>query len=1115
MRHAPWAFMFLALLTVGACLAAPYDVVGNKVVSGDVRFTVLSPTLVRLESAPGGKFVDEPSVLVLNRDWAPCDFQVSEEAEWLCLRTSALELRWLLGTLPFSDRSLVISWRAGGKTGSWRPGMRDPANLGGTRGALDGIGQGNLPPLDPGLLSRDGWTLLDDSDRPLWLGDDGWLKPRPDYAARDWYFFAYGHAYDQMLRQYVTLCGKVPMLPRYSWGAWYSRYWAFRDQEERDIVTKFRALDIPLDVLVIDVDWHKYDWEGYDWNPTLFPDPAGFLHWVHQQGLEVTLNNHPGSPLPVEDTHHAEACQMAGVTGDAAKQPLGWNLADPKSNRAFVEAAHWPLEQMGINFWWIDGAAPSSFRGLSSDLWCAKTYYDGTGRRTGARSMVFSRYGGLGQHRYPAGFSGDVHSEWDVLNYEVRYTARAGNVLFPYWSHDIGGFLGDRLDPELYVRWCQFGALSPVLRLHSNHGVREPWNYGEEAQRIVRDYFRLRMRLYPYLNACQREVYETGMPLCRPLYLSWPDAPEAYRYDYEYLLGPGLLVAPVATHTAGGTAVKELWLPPGLWWDYWTGEPIQGPRKLVVHAALDRCPLFARAGAIVPMQPDMAFMGQKPADPLTLNLWLGADGAAKIYEDDGLTLDYQKTGFATTSVTATENGDELRVTVQPRQGSFQGAGEARAYDLQINGVFQPRSVSLEGEDLPMLAREPAPNEPPGWWRHDPATDRLVVSVPRRPVTEAFTVTVRARSAAKLAGLRAEARALRDCADAALTLARARNLGEDVLAKLDAVKSAGAAALAAIQVGDTPTAALRTGEAALRDAWQAVGASDLAEGKPEILRALVGFSTTAQLERLDRPGDFLVSVTADLALPLPDAQATFQPLVPEGWTTNAVSDEMQNLGPARNGSARFGAVMPRPGKEVPLGAVPLRGTVTLKLGDFAVSSEASADLDCSFVQLWHIIGPFANQGGTGLATVYPPETETDYTKTYPGVAGPVKWQTTDWTLPPTDDPAVFIDLAPRFQPKDQVTAYCVSYLLSDADADAVLHLGSDDGCKVWFNGKVVVTHPEPRPAAPDQDRANIRLNKGVNTVLFKVVNEGGQYGLYLQVTALDGKPLPGLRSTLSP
>ncbi len=974
------ALVFLGLIAAVVTVAKP-------LAAGSARITILSPTLVRLEHSPAKEFVDDTTVLVRTRNWPKTAYQSWREEGQLQVKTEALQIRYKIGG-PFDAENLSIAWNWQGRSGRWSPGQKDEGNLGGTRGALDGIRAGHLPPLGQGLLSRSGYTLLSDTT-PLWPPGE-WLRERPDDDAQDWYFFAYGHDYARFFREYTQLCGKVPLLPRYAFGAWYSRYWAYTAQEERALVERFRREGIPLDVLVIDVDWHKYGWEGYDWNTELFPDPKGFLKWVHAQGLRVTLNNHPGSPLPKEDSHHAAACAMAGA--DPA-QPLKWNLADERHARAFQEAVHWPLEAMGIDFWWIDGAARSQMKGLNSAAWCARTYYDGTQRRTGHRSLVFSRYGGLGQHRYPTGFSGDVHSQWEVLAYEVPFTSRAGNVLFPYWSHDIGGFMGDKLDPELYVRWCQFGALSPVLRLHSNHGIREPWAYGPDAERIVRDFFRLRYRLFPYLYTASAETHLTGLPLCRPLYLAYPEREQAYGNDQEYLLGPDLLVAPVTSPGTDGVGAQSVWLPPGFWTDYFTGEVYRGPRLMRYRCPLDRAPMFVRAGAVIPHQPDTLNLSQLPEGPLTLQVFPGPAQVSRLYEDDGLSLDYQKGAGAWTELRCRSEGDRVVVNVGATVGEFKEQREQRAYVVQVRGVTRPGQVLVEGRRVGRVgSRRQVEQRQNGWW-FDSDRAEVWVGVPERSIRRGFEVALAGVRGPEALIERTRTARLLACARAAKGLAA--GAPEAVQAALDKLIQAADSARRALMEMPTTEAKARAREdqvrSAFRQAWTAV-ARAVPEGdrRSDILRALAGLMAGAELRPAGKTGALEVATSLSAALPLAGVEVRADRASPEGWSlVGEATAELEGL--STGDEARFSySVRPGDDWQAPLGELVLGARFNVTWQNATVPVAAETRLDCSYVQQFWLIGPFDDPQRQGVKTVCPPEQKLDLKAEYQGKQQRVKF-----------------------------------------------------------------------------------------------------------------------------
>ncbi|HIE08248.1 MAG TPA: DUF5110 domain-containing protein, partial [Armatimonadetes bacterium] len=722
--------VLLLLLAIGAAAK------GRSVVLERARFTVLTPTLLRLEYSPEGKFEDRPSVLVVNRKFPPVSFKVERAGKWLRILTRNLVLEYEAGSGPFNSRNLRIRYLVSGKFEEWRPGRPDPLNLGGTRTSLDLVGEHNLPDLPPGLLSRSGCFLLQDQT-PLWDEGKGWIVKRPE-GYLDWYFFGYGLDYQRALEEFVTLCGRIPMLPKWAFGSWYSRYWPYTEAEERELILRFREEGLPLDVLVIDVDWHLHGWHGWDWNPKYFPNPSGFLRWARERGVKVTLNIHPGV-LPKSDSHFPKVCKRLGIDPRGVKDAYKFDLAKKEEAEAYMEVLHKPLLDQGVEFFWIDGWCGARMSGLSPLLWTNKIYYEFQERHLRRRTLILSRYGGWGNHRYPVAFSGDTFSEWGVLNYEVYFTATAGNVGVAYWSHDIGGFFGKKLPVELYVRWVQFGALSPILRLHSDHGVREPWNYGRKALSICRNFYRLRYRLIPYLYTLSRLTYERGLPLCRPLYLHWPGEEWAYRYRHQYLLGEGLLVAPVAEPTEDGFSVKEVCFPPGIWHDIFTGKVYKGPKALIIRCPLWRMPLYAREGTILPLAPDVDFVGQKPLDPLTILYFAGRDGAFDLYEDDGESLGYKRGECSWTPIVARERKGRLVITVGPTRGHYRGQLERRRHIIRVVGRPAPVKVLVGGHLLPEVSLNGLGRVEVGW-AFDPSRFETIVKLPPTSIKKRLEVS---------------------------------------------------------------------------------------------------------------------------------------------------------------------------------------------------------------------------------------------------------------------------------------------------------------------------------------------------------------------------------------
>ena len=378
------------------------------------------------------------------------------------------------------------------------------------------------------------------------------------------------------------------------------------------------------------------------------------------------------------------------------------DLASRAQARISMRDLHAPLIRQGMDFWWVDGGGGAAqMPGLDPQLWTNKVFYDATEQETGKRAFILSRYGGWGSERYPGFFTGDAYSEWRVLAYEVAYTARGGNVLVPYISNDIGGFHGAKIPFDLYARWIEFGTFSPILRMHSAHenplegNTRMPWVYGPKGVALMRKYFTLRTRLIPYLYSYSWQAHERSLPLLRPLYLEWPDLDQAYRHFHEYYFGAEMLVAPVLA--AGGT--RTVYLPPGRWMDFFTGKHYQGGATFSARYAVDATPVFVRAGAIVPEQSVSRDPATARPPDLIVNIYGDGDGRFDLYEDDGISRDYERGSYALTPMTYRASGAHYRLVIGPTTGSFAGQREARAYGVRIHTVRRPASIAVDGKRL--------------------------------------------------------------------------------------------------------------------------------------------------------------------------------------------------------------------------------------------------------------------------------------------------------------------------------------------------------------------------------------------------------------------------------
>ncbi|MBV2353988.1 glycoside hydrolase family 31 protein [Streptomyces sp. J2-1] len=602
------------------------------------RLTVLTDGLVRLEWSEDGGFEDRASSFALHRDAPTPEFTVTDVDGTLLVATARLHLRY--DRREFSAEGLGVVTPAGGR---WHYG-EPSGDLGGTARTLDDA-DGRVP-LGAGVVARGGIAVLDDSASFL-LDADGWLAPRRP-GRRDLYVFAYGHDHEGALRAFYELSGPPPVLPRWTLGNWWSRYHAYTDTEYLDLLDRFDAERLPFSVAVIDMDWHRVGsvparygtgWTGYSWNRELFPDPPGFLAELHRRGLRTTLNLHPADGVRAFEDAYPEMARALGVD-PATEAPLPFDLTDRAFLDAYFRLLHHPLEEQGVDFWWIDWQQGGTSRLPGVDpLWLLNHFHFLDSGRDGRRPMTFSRYAGPGSHRYGVGFSGDTVVSWESLAFQPEFTATAANIGYPWWSHDIGGHTRGVRDDELATRWLQSGVFSPVLRLHSANNPfirKEPWEFPAEPRAAMGEALRFRHRLVPYLHTMNHRA-AGGPALVRPMYHLAPERDEAYTVPNQFAFGTELIVAPVTTPrdpvTLLGTA--PVWLPPGTWTDIFTGTVYEGDRRADLHRDLSGVPALLRAGGILPLTaPDDLDATRNPRS-LELLVAPSADGTFTLVEDDG------------------------------------------------------------------------------------------------------------------------------------------------------------------------------------------------------------------------------------------------------------------------------------------------------------------------------------------------------------------------------------------------------------------------------------------------------------------------------------------------
>ncbi len=672
----------------------------------NTRITVLLPGVIRVESGNSETvFTDRSTQKVWYRDFGPVKKNISTEGKKIFVTTALAKvcINAKTGRLIFSKTNAGTSKRPNEK------------NLKGTARTLDQC-PGAIP-LQPGIISKSGTAILDDS-KSLLIGKNGEILPR-ESKGKDYYIFAYGDDYVQAVRALYQICGASPFIPRYALGNWWSRYKAYTQKEYESLMIRFEEEEIPLSVATVDMDWHWVDikrllkgkkidlgkknllgagWTGYSWNRELFPDYKSFLQFLKQKNLKVTLNLHPASGVRCYEDQYEMMSQELGINPQSQKA-IPFDITDRKFIECYFKYLHHPYEEDGVDFWWIDWqqGKKSTIKGLDP-LWALNHYHYLSADRGNKRPLILSRYSGIGSHRYPLGFSGDTWIRWSALKFQPYFTATAANCGYTWWSHDIGGHIYGGRDEELYSRWIQFGVFSPICRLHSSNVTKgkEPWNYSGQICEVAKEFLCLRKKLIPYIYTMNYRNHTEGRALCEPLYYTYKEK-EAYEYKNEYMFGSQLLVCPVTSKRNRTTqkATTKVYLPEGKWTNFFTGETYDGEKEVLVESALNEMPVFAKEGAIIPLSMDK---GNGVENPKKI-LWkiYPGNGTFDLYEDDGETKDYKDGKCSITKVKQTIDGTTLRLQLDGGQKadympekrehtfSFETISQAEKIVVKING----------------------------------------------------------------------------------------------------------------------------------------------------------------------------------------------------------------------------------------------------------------------------------------------------------------------------------------------------------------------------------------------------------------------------------------------
>lgn len=707
------------------------------------RYYDAAGTLLTREPAAGGKALERTEVVRTVFD-SSAAAETSQGADGL--RVKADQGQQIVDRPAFHSK-LAFEWQPDEALyglGSHEEGMM---NL---RGQHQYLYQQNMKAVVPALLSTRGYGILMDSYSLMTFHDDAfgsylWCDIEDEMD----YYFIYGPEFDHIVIGIRYLTGEAPMLPKWAFGYVQSKERYVSQQELVETVQEYRKRGLPLDCIVL--DWQS--WPGGLWgqkslDPERFPDPAAMMEQLHGLGSRLMVSIWP-TMQPGGDNHQ----DMSGrrlLLGNQAT----YDAFREEARQLYWEQADQGLFQYGVDAWWCDCTEPfeadwkgavkpepeqrmrmnteESKRYLDPEyinaysLQHSKGIYEGQRAATSRKRVVnLTRSAYAGQHRYGTiTWSGDTAASWETLKRQIADGLNFCTTGSPYWTLDIGAFFVKNQEGlwfwngdynagvedwgyrELYVRWFQLGAFLPMFRSHGTDTPRELWRFGEPGEPFydtLVKYLKLRYRLMTYIYSLAGAVAHQGYTMLRALAFDFREDVQAHHVGDQFMFGPAFLVAPVTAPMYYGpgslplesiSKTRSVYLPDGIWYDYWSGERLEGGRLVTAKADLETLPLYVRAGAIIPVGPDIQYADEQPDAVIHLHIFPGADGCFTLYEDEGDSYNYEK-GFYSTIDLQWSDAEEI-LTIGARSGHYDGMHTDRTFTVEVAGVPDLHTVSYHG-----------------------------------------------------------------------------------------------------------------------------------------------------------------------------------------------------------------------------------------------------------------------------------------------------------------------------------------------------------------------------------------------------------------------------------
>jgi len=723
--------------------------------TGALRLEVCTESMIHVTYASQWPPPNRPELSIVQQSWSPVPWDVQSDSKGITLTTAQLKI-----AVNKQDSVLSYSDASGKPLLTEGPKKMTPATVNGeqTFHALDvfkvygseeafyGLGQHqagvfnfrgesvdlsqeNTDIAVPFFVSTNGYGIYWNNSSPSRFNNRfiHYLYLSSQVADSIDYYFCYGPHFDKLVADYRTLTGDAPLFGKWAYGFWQCKNKYTSQEEILGIAHKYRNLKIPVDNIVQDWFWWTRTGE-FKFN-SKYPDPKGMIDQLHSENLHLMVSIWP---FFYPDTATYDDMDKRGFFIEKAPSvsfhPKAMALYDafnPAARDYYWNLVNNSLFKLGADAWWMDTTEPET-EGVEENILLDHKVAIGSGARfanayplmttmgiyehqrqasDAKRVFILSRSAWSGNQRYAVtAWSGDILSDFETFKRQIPAGLNFELSGIPYWTTDIGGFiLGHPDDPryrELFIRWFQYGAFCPIFRVHGTRvpNENELWSYGPEAQTILTNFDRLRYRLLPYIYSTAWKVTHEKFTPMRPLVMDFPDDTRVRNIGDQFLFGSSLLVNPV---TEEGATTRHLYLPKTTWVDFWTGTTLNGGAYVDAPAPLSSIPLYVRAGSIVPLGPELQYSTEKPADPIELRIYPGADADYTLYEDENDTYNYEKGAYATIAFHWNDQAHSL--TIGDRRGSFPGMLTKRAFHVVL--VKPGHGTGINPASLPYAAVE--------------------------------------------------------------------------------------------------------------------------------------------------------------------------------------------------------------------------------------------------------------------------------------------------------------------------------------------------------------------------------------------------------------------------